>query len=364
LYFGGPGIDATADLVLTGEVSDDAYGTATGVGDLNGDGFGDFVVGAYDNDETGNNAGKAYVYFGGSPPDATPEYTMTGEAPGDNYGVVAEALGDINGDGTPEFAVAAYMHDATGENSGRVYIYTLASLVAKMDIKPGSCPNPLNLKPFLNETPKNAKHAKGGVLPVAILGGDNFDVTDIDASTVLLEGVEPLRHDYTDVSTPPSSEEECACTQKGADGFMDMTLKFQTADIVAALGAGPFDETIVLTITGKLYDGTTFEVSDCVKILNEESNAATETATASLRMAVPNPFNPVTRIVYTLPKEELVHLAIYDVMGRRVATLVRGVQGAGDHVAEWNAVGFASGVYYCRIEVGDFTATRKMILLK
>ncbi len=79
---------------------------------------------------------------------------------------------------------------------------------------------------------------------------------------------------------------------------------------------------------------------------------------------VPNPFNPVTRISYTLPNDGFVTLSVYDVRGRLVERLVAEVRPTGEHVVEWNAEGFATGIYFYRLQVGNFMETRKMILLK
>ena len=76
------------------------------------------------------------------------------------------------------------------------------------------------------------------------------------------------------------------------------------------------------------------------------------------------PFNPVTTIGYYLPQEGLVKLSVFDVAGRLVDELVSGVQAAGDHVVEWNAGQIPSGIYFYRLQVGNFSETRKMILLK
>ena len=122
------------------------------------------------------------------------------------------------------------------------------------DIKPMSCPNPLNVK-------------SKGKTPAAILGTDIGDVTLIDVSTILLEGsVVPIRASIEDVSTPYVAREVCGCTQDGPDGFDDLTLKFLTQDIVALLGEVEFGDVITLTITGNLADGTPFEAADCVVI--------------------------------------------------------------------------------------------------
>ena len=236
-----------------------------------------------------------------------------------------------------------------------------------LDIKPRSCPNPLNIKPFEN-IPPNAKAKKGGVLPVAVLGAENFDVHDIDVSTVLLEGVAPIRDGYEDVSAPVESGEECACTTDGPDGFTDLTLKFQKSEIAATLGYVENGDVVPLTLTGELNDGTPFEATDCVVIGSKTPELPiytdNETGKIVLGPAVPNPFNPGTRISYKLAEDGFVRLAVFDVNGTLVDNLVAKTQSAGDHVVEWDAGGRPSGIYFYRLTVGDFTESRKMILLK
>ncbi|NOX18648.1 MAG: T9SS type A sorting domain-containing protein [Chlorobi bacterium] len=83
----------------------------------------------------------------------------------------------------------------------------------------------------------------------------------------------------------------------------------------------------------------------------------------------PNPANPATIIGYQLPFASDVTLKIYDVLGRETATLVKGVQEAGYHKAEWNALNFSSGMYIYRITARGangktFTANKKMMIVK
>ena len=78
----------------------------------------------------------------------------------------------------------------------------------------------------------------------------------------------------------------------------------------------------------------------------------------------PNPFNPVTQIAYGLPKGCWVKLEIYNLLGQRVATLVDEYQKAGQKIISWYASDFASGVYFCRLEAGDFIQARRMVLLR
>lgn len=78
----------------------------------------------------------------------------------------------------------------------------------------------------------------------------------------------------------------------------------------------------------------------------------------------PNPFNPSTTIEYSLPKESKVKLEIYDILGRKVITLVNKTQIAGTHYLTFNASNLSSGIYFYRIDAGKYTLVRKMILLK
>ena len=84
----------------------------------------------------------------------------------------------------------------------------------------------------------------------------------------------------------------------------------------------------------------------------------------SLNYLFPNPFNPVTTISYDLPENSVISLAVYDVEGRKISTLVQGIRQAGNHTIEWNAEGYPSGVYFVKLDAGEFTQTQKLMLVK
>ena len=91
--------------------------------------------------------------------------------------------------------------------------------------------------------------------------------------------------------------------------------------------------------------------------------------TYSLYNAYPNPFNPVTTLRYDLPENALVTITIYDMMGRVVNNLVSSQQRAGYKSIQWNATNnegqtVAAGLYLYTIEAGQFSQTKKMVLLK
>jgi hypothetical protein len=112
-------MSATPTFTIGGEGQNTSFGRAVGMaGDVNGDGFDDVIVGA---DGYGNFAGRVYVYAGGSGSlSAAPLYTATGEYANDHFGFSAQAAGDVNGDGLGDFIAGAYRHD---DFTGRVYVY-------------------------------------------------------------------------------------------------------------------------------------------------------------------------------------------------------------------------------------------------
>jgi hypothetical protein len=78
----------------------------------------------------------------------------------------------------------------------------------------------------------------------------------------------------------------------------------------------------------------------------------------------PNPFNSQTTLIYNLPQFGPVTLSIYNVMGQKMATIVDGMQEAGEHRAVWNADKVPSGIYFTRLEMGEKNQTLRMVLLK
>jgi hypothetical protein len=78
----------------------------------------------------------------------------------------------------------------------------------------------------------------------------------------------------------------------------------------------------------------------------------------------PNPFNPATKITYTLPQQADVTLQVFDMLGNEIKTLVKETQQPGSYEVEFDGSGLASGMYLCRLQVGSLVETRKMLLLK
>ncbi len=84
----------------------------------------------------------------------------------------------------------------------------------------------------------------------------------------------------------------------------------------------------------------------------------------SISQNYPNPFNPVTKINYGVPKQSLITIKVYDILGREVATLVNDTKQPGYYTVDFDGSNFASGVYFYRFTAGTFTDVKRFILLK
>ncbi|MBK9404623.1 MAG: FG-GAP repeat protein [Ignavibacteria bacterium] len=124
IYFGGSSMNNLVDVTMTGETTNDYFGHSVSLaGDVNSDGYGDVIVGALFNNGGGSDAGRAYIYFGGSDMNNVADVTMTGSAVGDVLGNSVSSAGDVNNDGYSDVIVGANGSDAGGSNAGRAYLY-------------------------------------------------------------------------------------------------------------------------------------------------------------------------------------------------------------------------------------------------
>jgi hypothetical protein len=307
---------------------------------------------------------------------------------GAGSGPVSLFCSDLDGDSDNDLAAVNYRSDVVS-----IFLNTTISPqthTVDLDIKPGSCPNPLN---SINNGKGKAK------LPVAISGTDEIDIREIIPGSITLNGVGPLRWGYEDVSTPIDKENDsCACTEDGADGYEDLVLKFDKNAIIASLSISgqkqaitattargisqigsdldkninnsgpPIRNSHTLKIEGRLNNNEIIVGYDCVLLMtkSEDISPALDEFPLESELGVnnPNPFNPVTRINFYTPIRQHVKLEIYNIIGQQVATLIDRTLEAGEHSVEWNGSNSASGVYFYRMQAGKYVETKKMILLK
>ncbi|MHC4220237.1 MAG: hypothetical protein ACYSU7_17465 [Planctomycetota bacterium] len=157
----------------------------------------------------------------------------------------------------------------------KTFIITLPPPAPGLDIKPGSCPNSFN-------------RISTGVLPVALVGTEDFDVTQVDVDTLMLSradgvggAVAPLEGPpgppttVDDIATPFDGD-ACDCHGLMGDGLADLAMKFSSPQLVAELQLNgvPRGELVELVVTGESLDGTPFAASDCIRIVSRGLNPA------------------------------------------------------------------------------------------
>lgn len=221
-------------------------------------------------------------------------------------------------------------------------------IIVQIDIKPGSWPNSINL-------------GDKGVIPVAILTTKDFDATTVD----------PLS-----VKFGPAGATECHgkghIEDADKDGDLDMVLHFET------LKTGLLATDTQACLTGKTVDGKNIKGYDAVRMVPPKGKPAPEALEALLVSealpAYPQPSNPETWIPFKLAQGSEVMVTIYDTGGRLIRSLALGYHSPGIYVetakaAHWDGKNekgedVSSGVYFYTIQAGDFTATRKVLIVR
>ena len=215
-----------------------------------------------------------------------------------------------------------------------------------LDIKPGSCPNPLNV---------NSR----GLLPVALALPAGVDATALDPMAFRLEGVAPVRGSVEDVTAPV--DDACACPDRGPDGQDDLTLKFSVAELAAALGDLEDGDLRQLTLTGELPDGSAVTAVNCVRILAKpRGRKQGEPAAASVpALYAADPAG--SRVGFRMPESGHARLTVHDVQGRLVEILADAHFGQGEH--HLSAAHLQRGVYFLRLQLKGQVVTGKLLRL-
>ncbi|RPI04615.1 MAG: T9SS C-terminal target domain-containing protein [Ignavibacteriae bacterium] len=127
---------------------------------------------------------------------------------------------------------------------------------------------------------------------------------------------------------------------------------------------------VIIEVVDAFAGGWGWLMVDEIRITNAttgitgvENNAALPN-NFHLAQNFPNPFNPSTKITFTLPQSANTSLKVFDVIGREIAVLVNGFTASGIHEVQFNAANYNSGVYFYKLSSGNFTDMKKMVLIK
>ena len=128
----------------------------------------------------------------------------------------------------------------------------------------------------------------------------------------------------------------------------------------------PFDYDFIVNVNGNDYYFNGYAINLSYILVNTTGVLADNNIIKgySLSQNYPNPFNPSTTISFDLPTKSYVSLKVFDVMGREVATIASEELSAGTYTRQWNASNMSSGIYFYRLQAGNYFESKKLILLK
>lgn len=382
VYFGGPTIDTTADLTLivgdwlasTGWYY--GFGKAVCIpGDLNGDSYDDFVVGAANDDYDAH--GRVYIYYGGPHLDDQWDILLEGEEVFDNFGFSLSKVGDISNDGFDDVLIGAPMFHNNVPN--KIYQGGKAYLVY------GN--NNINLNnsiEFIGDTNSYyyGKFISGlgdvngdSINDLGIMGGEYLNIiSGNDFSTInsfysagdmwCLGSLNNLNQDSFNDYAYGSDSLMIFFGQIIPDTIPEFV--FNWADQVSYLGFLNNDSNpeIALTLSGAWDPIGKICIYSFGNLNNIDDEKDVNPNEYLLHQNYPNPFNSSTIITYSIPRQERITLKIYDQLGRLVTTLVDVEKNAGQHQVEFHTDKLSSGVYFYQLIAGNVILTNKLILLK
>jgi FG-GAP repeat/Secretion system C-terminal sorting domain len=337
VYFGGKVLHSEPDLIIEGTEGQDNLGWSLAyAGDLNKDGYGDFLAGApqFQSISPTFRGGKAYLFYGGPNIGFSNSALLVGDSvrPG-QFGKVVAGLGDVNGDGYNDIGIMAekfikILSGKTLEPIFRLNVDTLAwafqTVVGLGDLNKDGLSD-------IGTGVQDRANRYSGMLRV-YLGKETPDTLP----------------DYEISGTSDNGYFACSIAGVGnIKGEGSREIAVGQNDAYGASGPG---HTFILSL----------DVPNGVKE-NIVSKSPTE---YRLYQNFPNPFNPSTIIRYALPANALVVLKVFDLLGRDVGTLVNERQNAGSHSLRFNAASLPSGVYFYQLTAGGFVHTKKLIVLR
>jgi len=395
IFYGGPVLDATPDVTLTGEITGSFswFGNSVAsAGDVNGDGFDDVIVGAPAYGPGGSQVGRAYVFFGGNAPDSIADRVFTGTNAGDELGWVVGSAGDMNGDGHPDVFATAPRYYSGSTDPGGVYVWlggpafdTVPDLTIRgtgASDRPGYTANAgdVNADGFSDLIVSKSGHAE------VYLGGPSLDATPdlmIIGNFATVAGAGDVNGDGIDDFMVGDPGDDTGGADAGRvsvyfggnplDGTGDLNLfgdrpgRYLGRSLASAGhldGPGPAD---LLAGAAEDPEQIGYDRGRVYVYANAFATTDVPTAPPSQRLAFlgakPNPAWGDVQLAFALDHAVLVRVSVYDIAGHEVARPIADEPLGGAVTRTWRPRALASGIYYVRARLGDREQVRKLVWL-
>ncbi|MFH1685991.1 MAG: T9SS type A sorting domain-containing protein [bacterium] len=214
----------------------------------------------------------------------------------------------------------------------------------------------------------------GGIYSYAVKACGNCGCSGISDSVLVTVKAPPERPVLTDCQPIPGALSLTWMAAAGADSYdvyrdgikLGSTAATDYADVQPPGGVHKY-YVVAVNACGSAASEDTCVTSSPTDVAGESDSELPDRF--ELGQNYPNPFNPETWIEFALPRQAMVHLEIYNILGRRVRVLVDGSVGVGRKIVLWDGTddggkAVSSGVYFYRLQADDFLATRKMLLMR
>lgn len=352
LFLGGAsGPTTTAAWSAEGNQAGASFGTAVArLGDLNGDGFGDVIVGAplFDNGQV--DEGRAIVFAGNSSGlGATPIQTFEQNVAGSRFGTSVSGAENLTGDGVGRALFGAPIYQYTHVEEGGTFMALLGQTPFFLDF---------GRQDFARRgiSIASAGDVNGDGREDVVIGADRYDQGEQDEGVVTVH----LGHPSFVVDRKP------AWTVDVDQPFCGFGFSVASAGDVNGDG---YDDVIAgapLYDQGSGDEGRAFVYLGPLGTVTAVEDAPVTPGSLILRHLGPNPFRTRLDVTYALPRGGRVQLAVIDVQGRRRAVLVNEERGPGSHAATWDGrdqsgADCPAGIYFLRLAIGESVAVRRVL---
>jgi FG-GAP repeat/FlgD Ig-like domain/FG-GAP-like repeat len=356
----GARLSASADAIITGEFSSDSFGLALAASDVNGDGLDDLLVGAPHGPIDFLDPGRAYLFFGpvsGAMNASAADVIFRGESNNDMFGMSVD-MGDMNGDGLADCLVGA--SQLFNQGSGRAYLFlgpfTAGSILVGADAQ-GRFAGEVSRDMF-GDAVASAGDVNGDGLDDVLVGAWDQGSEHFRAGRAyLFLGPATGFHAAADADLIVSGEESGDRLGKSVSTAGDLNGN-GLADLLIGAPEFPVGD------PGKAF----IDFDPLATAAIAEAGAP---PTPGLRLApnTPNPFTLSTTLHYALPVAGRVTVSIYTPGGALVRRLVDDWQPGGEHAITWDGrtargAEVGSGVYFARLAGGHAVVTRRLVLAR